>query len=48
MNDKRSQFSVMNDIVNDKAGADLGFPVGGGSNPPGEGANIHIFPQKTA
>ena len=29
------------------AGADPGFPLGGGANPPGEGANIQIFP-KTA
>ena len=29
------------------AGADPGFPLGGGANPPGEGANIQNFP-KTA
>ena len=33
--------------LNTEPGADAGLPLGGGANPPGEGANIQIFP-KTA
>ena len=29
------------------SGADPGFPVGGGANPPVDGANIQIFPKTT-
>ena len=31
---------------NTLSGADPGFPLGGGANPPGEGADIQIFPKK--
>ena len=27
------------------AGVDPGFPIGGGTNPPGGGTHIHIFPK---
>ena len=35
----------LNERIPNSSGADPEFPVGGGANPPGGGANIQIFPK---